>query len=157
MTNYLQAADDARRFLRGFAAIKELADAFESVGTLEQARTEADAALARLAPQIAVATTQVADAEKVMREADLYVLNKAADAQAAAEAVLAAAYAEAVTVRADAEALVEKAKAQAGGILSEAERLALDVSDVRDKMQAEVKALELRAADARAYLAKLQG
>jgi len=154
---YLQAADDARRFLRGFAAVKELADAFEQAGTLEQARSEAEAALAAVTPKLAEAHEQLAAAQAGMLEAGQASAQTIIDAKAAADAVMAAAYADAAAARADADSTCERARARAASIVSEAEGLALAVSDTRDKLALEVTALELRAADARAYLAKLQG
>lgn len=154
---FLQAADDAKRLLRGFSAIQTLADAFERAGSLEQAAAEADVKLAKTVPLVEEATQKIALAEKTMRDAELAARLVAADAKIAADVVVGEAHEDAAEVRAVAAATLDAAKAQAVGIVSNAEALALAMSDRRDSLAQEVTELEFRAESARAYLAKLQG
>ena len=60
---FLQAADDARRMLRGFAAVEQVAKAFEQVGTLQQAGVEAQAALVKLQADLDATRAKVVGAQ----------------------------------------------------------------------------------------------
>lgn len=89
---FLQASDDARRLLAGFAAVQTVADAFAKVGTLQQAQAEAESALASLT-----------------------------DARDAARADLVAARAELDKVTTDTQALVAQAALRAAALDNEAQ------------------------------------
>ena len=105
---FLSAADDVRRLLRGFAGAQAAADAFEKVGSLQQAGDEAAARLAKLQPQIAAAQAELAAlrAEKDVVHADQRASELLADAQARAAAATAQAQSEVEQARAQRDALV---------------------------------------------------
>jgi chromosome segregation ATPase len=110
---YLEAADEARRLLQGFSAVQKVADAFEEVGMLEQARTEAQAALDALQPQIADAKAQITTAEETMRAAELQAATLVAEAED-----------KAAKVATDAQAVLAEAQSKAQGIESGAAEVA---------------------------------
>lgn len=154
---FIKAADDARRLLRGFRAFEEVAAALAKTGEIVQARAEAETALAALQPQIAEARAAVSEA---MAQADKIL----ADAREEGERITGAAGAKALVLVADAETSAQNIVFEAEGVKVKAEELravahkeAADALDKRDLLAAEVKDLEARAEKARAYLAKLAG
>lgn len=155
MTDFLKAADDARTLLRGFDAVKTLADAFEQVGTLQQAKAEAEAALAALTPKVEESIRQVAMAEGNMRAAELeakqivasakeQALDIVNDARRKAEDAAAMEVAKARLVEQGAVDMVNNAQAKVDALVEQ-----------RDNVAKEVEALEARVAEAKAFLAKL--
>ena len=94
-TEMIKGADDARRLLRGFKALDELAVLLDSAGAAVQAKDEADIALAGLREQIAVRHVE-------LEQAGVAVL----------------------TAKEDAKGIVANAKAAASDILTNAERAA---------------------------------
>lgn len=157
MNDYMQAADDARRLLRGFAAVQEVADAFDQVGGLQQAQAEAEAALEKLHAQHLAVSGEIAEAREQLAEA----INSAAAIQDEAKRVMRDAQDEAAGV-------LERATEQANLLRQEtsewitAERAKLtesiDASCAQyNAIAAEVAELEVRAGEARTYLAKLAG
>lgn len=109
MNELLKAADDAKRLLSGFKAIATVADAFEKVGQLQQAKTEAESSLATLQAAITQAKTEVAHAKT--KASDLV-----AKGEAKADELLRAAEDAAKQMLDDAEAkrlvVTEKAEAE---------------------------------------------
>ena len=157
MSEFLKAADDARRLLRGFKAFEEVAKALELAGVADQRKAEAESKLAFLLVQI----------ETAQAEADEKAAKHAADEAAAkqrADEIVAAAGAKALQIVADAQTTAANAELQAASVTRAAEeRLALANAEVavvqssREDLAAEVKDLEERAEKARKYLAKLAG
>lgn len=154
---YLQAAQDANRLLSGFAAVATVAAAFEKVGSLQQAQSEAEAALAALAPQVADAITQITRAEENMRAAEREALMIVANANFKAEAITTDAQLKADLVLSDAESNAAGAKAAAQAAVESSEQEITQAEAKRDAIYADCEALEIRANEARAYLAKLAG
>lgn len=99
-TEMIKGADDARRLLRGFKALDELAVLLDSAGAAVQAKEEADIALAGLREQIAARHVE-------LEQAGVAVL----------------------TAKEDAKGIVANAKAAASDILTNAERAALAKMD----------------------------
>jgi chromosome segregation ATPase len=156
MTDFLKAADDAKLLLRGFVSVQTLADAFEQVGSLQQAQAEAEAALVALKPKVADAKGKVAQAEETLRSAELEAKQKLADADVQAFAILSAAQAKVDEIKASADAYYENSKAGTDELVASANASVDESIAKRDAVLAEVDALELRVADAKAYLARLQ-
>lgn len=153
----IKAADDARRFLRGFKAFEEVAAALEHVGTLEQRAAEARQVLAELQPQIEAAKAEAASAEvkaaSIIGDAQIHAEQIKVAAAAKAEALVADADTKAQNIVLQAQA--DKTKAEDARAAATAETA--EVLTKRDKLLIEVKDLEARADKARAYLAKLAG
>lgn len=151
----LKAADDARRLLRGFAGIAEVADAFERVGSLQQAESECTASLAKLRDELTATHNAIEAAElealRVRAEAEREAEQAAAAASAKAMALVADAQTQAVNIELAAEGI----KAQAQALLAAAQAETQQATAKRDALEAECAELDKRAAKARAYLAKL--
>lgn len=154
---FIKAADDARRILRGFRAFEEVAAALEKAGQAVQAQAEAEASLAAIRGQIDAAQGAVNEA---YAKADAIVN----DARATADQVTGAAGARALTLVVDAETKAQNIVLEAEGVKVRAEELravahkeAADALGKRDLLAAEVKDLEARAEKARNYIAKLAG
>lgn len=158
MSNELiQAADDARRLLRGFAAIETVATAFENVGQLEQRKDEVEKLLKKLGEDVKEATdtfrTTVEKAELANAEAK----RMTADAKTVADGIVASAEAKAKALVEDAMAAVREADQAKSNTIASAEAHLGEIEVQRNVLLAEVEALEARAAEAKAYLAKLSG
>lgn len=154
---YLQAAEDAKVLLRGFAGVAALAAAFEKAGSIVQAQGEAEAALAALIPKVSEAASQVMQAEENMRAAEREAQVIVADAKAAAVDIVNDAQRKAELVLSSAESNAAGVRATVQAALDSAEHDIAEAAAKRDAIYAECEALETRANDARAYLAKLQG
>jgi colicin import membrane protein len=157
MSDFLKAADDARRLLRGFKAFEEVAAALEMAGIAQQTKAEAESKLAFLLTKIE--TAKVEAEEQAGKNAETV-----AAASKRAEEIVAAAGAKAVAIVADAQtkAANETQKAVADRKAAEDARAAAfaeaaEVMTKRDALLAEVSDLEKRVDKARAYLAKLAG
>jgi esterase/lipase len=85
---YLQAAQDAKRLLSGFAAVATVAAAFEKVGSLQQAQDEAENALAILQGQIAAAKDELAAAGVSLAGVNDAALTATAEAKSTAEHIV---------------------------------------------------------------------
>lgn len=158
MSNELiQAADDARRLLRGFAAIETVAAAFENVGQLEQRKDEVEKLLKKLGEDVKEATdtfrTTVEKAELANAEAK----RMTADAKTVADGIVSSAEAKAKALVEDAMAAVREADQAKSNTIASAEAHLGEIEVQRNVLLAEVEALEARAAEAKAYLAKLSG
>ena len=154
---YLKAADDALRFLKGFAAIKEVADAFAEVGSLQQARTEAEAALPGLRAQADTARAELKQAQDDAQQAKDKAKKATAEAKQVADGIVSAAGAKAESIKAAADSYYETTVQSTKQVEAEAAlRAQADVA-TRAAIEAEVKDLEARAEKARVYLAKLAG
>lgn len=155
MSDYLKAADEARKILRGFKAFEEVATALELAGTSVQAKAEAEAALVVLRSDIATAVRDVADAKAEAERARVAANKATADAKTAADGIVAGARSKADAIVSAAEALAES-KAETGQLAqADADTLLALTGAKADALLAEVKDLEARAENARAYLTKL--
>lgn len=157
MSKYLQAADDARRLLRGFAAVSELADAFEEVGKLEQARAEHEGILVQLRTDLGSIKEQIEQANTELAAVRQDASKTVADAKAIAEGIVSTAQLQADSIAFKADASVIEANDKVAAAVDQGKQ---DLEALRlqhEGLAAEVKALEDRVAEARAYLAKLAG
>ena len=154
---FLQAAEDAKVLLRGFAGAAKLAAAFEKAGSAIQAQGEAETALAALIPKVAEATQQVMLAEENMRAAEREAMVIVANAKAQAQSIVNDAQIQSDLVLANAESNAAGVRATVQAALDSAEHDIAEAAAKRDAIYAACEALEIRANDARAYLAKLQG
>lgn len=152
----LKAADDARRFLRGFAAINEVATAFEQAGSVLQAKDEAEKALAELRREVAEQQEVLAAAERDLAAAK----QQARDVVAAAKEKAEQTVADATETIAGMKAGVDTYKAEVTVACNAAAKASAKKVDEalaqRLELAAEVKELEARAERARAYIAKLK-
>lgn len=156
MSNELiQAADDARRLLRGFAAIETVAKAFEEVGQLEQRKTEGEAILSDLAAELVAAraelSTHIEQIEQIRTEAE----GTTADAKTVADGIVKSANLRAEDIISDANAAAAETREAAENVRAQADAHIVNLAAERDAILAETTALEERAAAAREYLAKL--
>lgn len=156
-TNLLKAADDARRFLKGFKAFAEVADALEAAGQAEQRTAEAETLLADLQGKLEAARTGITKAEREaadkLAEAAEQAAKRVADAEMKAQALLADAQAKAASVERAAKAVSDNAAAA----MNRAAKGVADAQAQRDALLAEVEALEARLAEAKGQVAKLLG
>ena len=156
-SDLIKAADDARRLLRGFTALAQVAEALEQVGQLEQRGVEAQARLDALLPQIEVAKTDVLVAKGKAKQITADAEEKATKLVAAAEVS-----ATKTVVKAEDEAqakqmLAERSLAQAADREAAALASAARALETRDALLKECEALEVRLAKAQASVAKLLG
>lgn len=157
MSNNLKAADDVRRLLRGFAGLAEVAEAFERVGTLDQAEAEATKRLAELRAAVAEETQLLAvrrdEAAKIKADAKVQAEQATGAAQAKALTIVA----DAQTAAANTELAAEQIKAQAQALLAQAQAEVMAALTKREQLEADCDALEKRLATAQAQIAKLLG
>lgn len=158
MSNELiQAADDARRLLRGFQAFAEVAAALDHVGALEQRKTETETLLVDLRAQAVQANSELADVKMELEIAQAEAKRATADAKTVADGIVSSANAKAAD-------LVKKAEERAQNIVDASSRLVENAKDAeqavlanRDLIAAEVKELEKSADSAREFIANLKG
>lgn len=150
-----KTADDARKLLRGFKAIEDLAKAFEDTASLVQAASEAQRTLDKLRADIGSAQDQLEQARAASNAA-------VKDAKEQAARLLAEARADAKAVRESAAEAAKRATAAADKKVKEAEDAATaaqaeGVRAVEAKLVAEreLAGLEERIAKARATIAEL--
>lgn len=158
MSNELiQAADDARRLLRGFAAIETVAAAFENVGQLEQRKEEVETLLKKLGDEVKDATDTFRATIEKAEIANAEAKRMTADAKTVADGIKSSAEAQAESLVSDAMAAVREAQEAKDNATTLAEIHLGEIEVQRNVLLAEVEALEARAAEAKAYLAKLSG
>lgn len=158
MSNELiQAADDARRLLRGFAAIETVAAAFENVGQLEQRKEEVETLLKKLGDEVKDATDTFRATIEKAEIANAEAKRMTADAKTVADGIKSSAEAQAKAMVEDAMASVREAQIAKDNVTTLAEIHLGEIEVQRNVLLAEVEALEARAAEAKAYLAKLSG
>jgi hypothetical protein len=155
MNEFLKAADDAKRLLRGFAAIGEVATAFEDAGRAVQAKDEAAAALADLSVAIEkerfVLAEVKADVEMARRKLKSDAESIVSKAEEKAARIVADAEGRASDVMAAAQVALDSANARAEVAKNEAASAMLALDDAT----ANLAEIEKKADKARAYLAKL--
>lgn len=154
---FLKAADDAKRLLKGFAGIQQVADAFEKAGSAIQAQEEAEKAIPKLQAEAAELITAVGQAKLDVKSAKQDAKDIVAKAQEAAEGILLDANNKAQLVKSEADNFYSTTKTGCEAMVNQAMAKVDEAVAQRDAMAAEVKDLEARADKARAYLAKLQG
>lgn len=155
--DFLKAADDARRLLRGFKAFEEVAAALEAAGIAEQSKTEALKDVESLRVQIASEKAELAAAKKDAAEARAKAKELIEQAELKAAALLEhtqqKAIAAAEKVRCEADAYLAAKTAEVDAVVNQQRKAEACV----DRLSVEVKELEARVEKARAYLAKLAG
>lgn len=154
---FIQAADDARRLLRGFAAIETVAAAFENVGQLEQRKGEVEALLKELAKEVQGATDTLRDTIEKVEIANAEAKRMTADAKVVADGIKSSAEARLRAAEEHAASIVREAQIAKDNVTTLAEIHLGEIEVQRNVLLAEVEALEARAAEAKAYLAKLSG
>ncbi len=155
--NFLKAADDAKRLLRGFKAFEEVAAALEMAGIAEQSKAEALKDVESLRAQIASEQAELAAAKKDVAEARAKTKELIEQAELKAAALLDQAkqnaISEAEKIRGDADAYLAAKTAEADRVLNQRR----EVEACIDSLSVEAKELEARVEKARAYLATLAG
>ena len=155
MSNLLKAADDARRLLRGFSALADVAAALEQVGQLEQRSTEATAILAGLQVQVADAqaalVTAKADASQHWAKAKQQAADTIAKAEVKVSDILGSAERAAKAVETTANELVSARQAEAVSAMAARDSALVK----RDTLAKECEALEARLAKAQTAINKL--
>lgn len=158
MSNALiKAADDARRLLRGFRAFEEVAQALELAGTAEQSRVEAEAAIAKLRPELEKLQAEIGEAHKVLTETKAKSEQLSAAARLQADEIVRAAREHAKELQANADQYVREALAAADAKVAEADGQVLVAQAKRDDLAGEVKDLEAKIEKLRAQAAKILG
>ena len=156
-TDLIKAADDARRLLRGFGALSQVAEALEAVGQLELRAKEATNILAGLQVQVADAQAALAEHKAAAKHHIESTRDQAgkltAKAEVKASEILGAAQTEAKAFETTANELVTARQAEA--VSAAAARDSALVK--RDALLKECEALEARLAKAQASVAKLLG
>lgn len=146
MNKYLTAAENARRLLTNLELVKQVAEAFELVGSLEQATVEAQAAhAAALVPlQKAVADRQEAEGH-------------AAAARADADQVDVAATAASRAAQSEAASILTNARLEAHDTVAAARQTAkADIEDAAERVKKSNAACAEVAAQVDALQAKLE-
>lgn len=154
---FIKAADEARRLIRGFQALDSVAAALDKAGAAIQAKTEAEAALSGLHKEIADAHAQLdaakADAKAEIDNAKAKAKKIVDDAAAKADELILGAQAKLDAERAKYEADVQKAAHDLAAALAAAD----EAEARRDTALRELADIEAKIEKARAYLAKLAG
>jgi hypothetical protein len=153
----LQAADEARRLLRGFRAFEEVAQALDAAGLIEQRTAESQRVLAELQPQIESARKALADAEAHAGNAAAKASTLVNEATANAAEITRAARVEAQRLADATEAAAKEREDQATKKVKQADVKTAEAAKARDAIATEVKGLETRLAAAKASAAKLLG
>lgn len=156
-TGFLQAADDARRLLRGFKAFEEVAQALDAAGLIEQRTAEAQRTLADLLPKIENARQALADAEARAGTAEAKAKTLINEATTEAASITRTARVAAQRLADEAQAAAAEVSAQAAAKMKAADAEVTAATKQRDTILAEVKGLESRLAAAKASAAKLLG
>lgn len=156
MSNELiQAADDARRLLRGFQAFSEVAAALDMVGALEQRKTEGESILASLTAEIVAARTELNTHIEQIEQVRAEAKSTTADAKTAADGIVKSANLKAEDIISDANAAAAETRVAAENVRAQADAHITSLTTTRDSILAETTALEERATAAREYLASL--
>lgn len=153
--NYTQAADEARRLLRGFTAMHELAAALEQAGALEARVAEYKGLADKMAGDIDSARAQLLGIRAQADEAVEEAARIAAAAKDDAESIVSQAKFDAEIIRADAKAHATALVDTATSKRDEIEREVLELMNAATDMRAEAKALEDRIEAARTQMATM--
>ena len=150
-------ANDARALLRGFAGVQALADAFDSVGQLQQAENEAQTALDKVRPVLVQVNEDIAAGQAQVDA----LTTQITELQAEAKTILR-------TANDDAARIVKQAVDEAGKTRQEAADASAATRDEGDQaiaaaqsrvdaLKVEAAALEKKVANAKEYIKKLGG
>ena len=154
---FIQAADDARRLLRGFKAFEEVAQALELTGNVVQARAEAAAALEALQPQVETAKADLAELKAQAKAAKAKSAEALEAAKLQADLVTASAQAKADDLIATAVQALAKAQAEAADVALASVAVHAKAELARDAVAAETTALQAKLDKLKAQAAKLLG
>ena len=154
---FVQAADDARRLLRGFKAFEEVAQALELTGNVVQAKAEAEATLAALQPQIEAAKAELADVKAQAKAAKAKSADTVDAAERQADLVTASAQAKADDLMAAAAQAMAQAKADAADLAVAGAAALAKATEARDAVAAETQALQAKLDELKAQATKLLG
>ena len=156
-TEFLQAADEARRLLRGFKALETVAAALDMAGLAEQAKGEAEAALVALKPQIDAAKAELGHAltDVALAKSKAAELVDAAHERAAA--ITAAALEKANESNAAAEAKLADAATRCESMLAAAASSVAESAAERNALVLEIDTLQGKLDKLKAQASKLLG
>lgn len=155
-TKNLQIADDARRLLRGFAAVESLAAAFEDVGKLELQGVEIQGQIVTLTFERDAVKAELEEAKQKVSDAQAEGKRTLNDTKAVADTVLETANTEASGIISAAQAKAAEAQAASDTAVAEANATLAEISAACDAKRAEVEELEKKAEKARAFIEKLK-
>jgi colicin import membrane protein len=154
---FIQAADEARRLLRGFKSFDEVAQALELTGNVVQARAEAEAALEALKPQIETAKTELAEIKAQAKAAKAKSADAVEASERQADRVLASAQGKADDLMAAAAQAMAKAKADAADLAMAGAAALAKAIEARDAVAAETTALQAKLDTLKAQATALLG
>jgi PHD/YefM family antitoxin component YafN of YafNO toxin-antitoxin module len=154
---FIEAAAEARRMLVGFAAIATVSEVLADAGSVIQAQTEAEQALAKLQADITTAKDELA----VASQAKVVVDASAAETRALALTAYDHASSEAARIlaqaNADAQSIVADANARAGAALDNAGVEVAELTQQRNNLADEVGRLTAALDKLKAAAAALAG
>ena len=157
MNKTLKAADEVKKLHRMFAALGEVVEVLDRVGSLEQAENEAQARITKLNAERELHEKAIASvkgqAKEMLDTADAQARRVIEEAHAAAARITADTEAAALNARQEAAALVEQAKAQ----VAAAEAQAAQAAEATKQAEDELRVLDKKIDDARGKIAKLLG
>lgn len=146
MSDFIAAADEVRKLLRGFKAVEVVSAALEKVGSIENAGKEAESLLSTVKAEIAKAQEELTLSKADIMNAKEEAKKLAADAKAKVEARMDKVAADAAKMIADANAgqaeaanRIAAANEELGGIKAECDVVAKELSELESKL-AKVKA-----------------
>lgn len=157
MSDLIKSAEAARKFLKGFKAFEEVAQALDAAGVAEQRRVEAEAALPKLHAErdelVAAISLGKAELEATSQQAN----NAKAEAVAAAAAIKKEAEDAAAKLRKDAEENARAIAKQCEENVDAADQKVVAAAQRAKELDAECDALEAKLAKLRAQANKLLG
>lgn len=157
MNKTLKASDEVKKLHRMFAALGEVVEVLDRVGSVEQAEQEVGARVEKLKAEADKLSSQInaasIEAQEIVAAAKVKADETIGEAITAAHGMQENALAELKATKADADLIVSAARE----MLQKAEADAAAAVARRQDTEAEVVELEKRAEKARAYITKLQG
>ena len=157
---FIEAADQIRRLARQYESMQTAANLLDQLGSLEQAKTEAQAAVDKLGAERGEAKAALQALKDAGREQETVNANavQAAHDQAAKAVALADDYAEHRRKEADSNAadVAAAAKANAEAIVSGAMKQKSDIDTLASQREAQSKAAQDQLATAQAELAVVE-
>lgn len=157
MSKYLKAADDAKKLVKMFEALGEVAEGLEVLGKLEQTESESNARIAKARKDAEALEAKNADAaavaEKVMADAKQAAQNLNDEANATIES----ANEKAIRIVEDARSEASKIKRDSDELVKKANAKVSDANDAFVAKQTELMAAESKLAKAQEQINKLLG
>jgi len=132
--SFTQAADEVRKLLRGLKAIDVVAEALEKVGSIDNARREAEAKLPVVRGELDAANVAV----EAARAESVKII---ATANAEAEGIAANAREQVRALKAATASEIAEAEAAASAKVANAEAKVAEQRETRDALAAEIKTL----------------